>query len=132
MSSKLKRKLNRAFSLLEVIITVAILSTAIVFIFQAFTTVLASSKFSQNITHACLLAEEKLLDIEQRQKESTALLDPDSGIQRIGVQDFKWDFVRSQLPNSNLIEVTFTVSWQENVRKKEYSIKFLTYLLPKK
>lgn len=127
-------KSSSAFSLLEVIITVAILSTAIVFIFQAFTTVLSSSKFSQNITNACLLAEDKLLDIEQRQKETIGVLvhDPLS-TEKIGVQYFDWEFVTEtiKLDNSDLIKLTFTVYWQENIRKDKYSMEFLTYLLPK-
>ncbi|MFH1191309.1 MAG: prepilin-type N-terminal cleavage/methylation domain-containing protein, partial [Candidatus Omnitrophota bacterium] len=59
--SSLRRPFSkRGFSLAEVLITMAILVTGIVFVFRAFVTSMSSAKFSQNITMACLLAENKI------------------------------------------------------------------------
>lgn len=115
-------KSNKAFSLLEVLITVAILSTAIVFVFRAFTTVLSSVRFSQNITLACLLAEDKLWEIEEKQKQSQDPIGSESGTEKIQNQDFLWSYTTSKLADYDLIELNLTVN----------NINFVTYLLPKK
>lgn len=124
-------KSNKAFSLLEVIITVAILSTAIVFVFRAFTTVLSSVKFSQNITLACFLAEDKLWEIENKQKDTKGPLSTASGTEKIQEQDFNWDYTVTEIQDLNLVELKFNVNWKENVREKEYVLNFATYLIPK-
>ncbi|MFA4843036.1 MAG: prepilin-type N-terminal cleavage/methylation domain-containing protein, partial [Candidatus Omnitrophota bacterium] len=55
---------NKGLTLLEVLITVAILAGAIVFVFRGFLTALSATKFSQNVTLACLLAEDKIWKAE--------------------------------------------------------------------
>lgn len=118
-------KSNKAFSLLEVIITVAILSTAIVFVFRAFTTVLSSVKFSQNITLACFLAEDKLWRIEN----NFALTDeaqPEKPEEK-----FRFDFTKENIPELSILkELTLAVSWEEK-RANPYSLQFATYILSK-
>jgi hypothetical protein len=101
---------------------VAILSTAIVFIFRAFTTVLSATKLSQNITLACLLAESKLWEIEQRYKDNKQPLGRE-GEEIIQDKEFRWDYTTEPI-------LEFNVTWQENANKEEkYSIA--TYLPPK-
>ena len=124
-------KSNKAFSLLEVIITVAILSTAIVFVFRAFTTVLSSVRFSQNITYACLLAEDKLWEIEEKQKESSDPLEIASGTKTLQGRDFRWDYTATKIADLNLVDLEFNLHWQEKAREKEYSLNFRTYLRSK-
>lgn len=119
-------KSNKAFSLLEVLITVAILSTAIIFIFRAFTASLSSCKFSQNITFACFLAEDKLWEIEKRYKDKKSeTLHPASEIMQN--TEFNWDYEKQDI-DSELKQLKFAISWQEKVRENEYSIEILTYL----
>jgi len=124
-------KSNKAFSLLEVLITVAILSTAVIFVFRSFTASLSSAKFSQNITLACYLAEAKLWEIEQNQRQSPSPLDPDNGTEKMQGRDFNWSYETIKLEGLNLIKLRFNISWQEKIREKEYSMEFLTYLIPK-
>jgi type II secretion system protein I len=123
---------NKAFTLLEVLIALAILSTAIVFIFRSFTSSISCVKFSQNITLACFFAENKIWELEQEQK---AKADPISagrqGNQIIQGKDFKWAYQAKRLGSSNLVYLEFIVYWQENLREKEYSLEFDTYLLPR-
>ena len=119
-------RFNRAFTLLEVLITVAILTTAITFIFRSFTASLAFAQFSQDITIACYLAEDKLWEIEQ-----SPVSGPKSsgwGSQRIQNKNFNWLYEIRDTDNDDLKELKLTVSWKENVREKEYTMEFLTYL----
>lgn len=123
-------KCNNSFSLIEVLITVAILSTAIVFIFRSFTASLAAVKFSQNITLACLLTEEKLFEIEERQAPGAS--EYAEGRENLAEREFKWNYQTTPLEDSDLAELKFNVSWQENARENEYAIDFFTYLITKK
>lgn len=122
-------KSNKAFTLLEVLITVAILSTAIVFVFRSFTASLSSVKFSQNITLACYLAKSKLWEIEQYYKNNLEL--PASGEETVQNKKFNWSYEITVSETSNLEQLKLTISWQENIREAPYTIEFLTYLLPK-
>ena len=123
----MKSKSNNAFSLLEVILTVAILTTAIVFLFRSFTTVLSSVRFSQDITASCYLAEAKLWEAGQIIHNNPIL--NESGRQTIQGRDFLWNYKTEKLENSNLLELDFSVSWNENLRQeKTYTLN--TYLLP--
>lgn len=128
----MQSRFNKAFSLVEVLITVGILSTAITFIFRSFTASLNSAKFSQNITLACYLAESKLFEIEQKQKNSLPPIENEEGSQDLQGKKFNWSYEIEQTEDPNLIKLEFNVSWQEGVREKEYVLSFSTYLLPKK
>ena len=123
------KSLVRGFTLLEVLIALAILSTAIVFIFRSFTSSLYSTKFSQNITGACFFAENKIWELEQEQKAKTWPIESEQGNQKFQGKDFKWSYQAKRLGSSNLIYLEFIVSWQENLREKEYSLEFDTYLV---
>lgn len=125
-------KSNKAFSLLEVMITVAILSTAIVFALRAFATVLSSVRFSQNITLACLLAEDKIWEAEEKQKETPGPLGIASGKETIQGRDFNWDYTATEIEGMDLIDLKFNVNWKEKVRQEQYALKFVTYLIPEK
>ncbi len=123
-------RFNKAFTLLEVLIALAILSTAIVFIFRSFTASLSSVKFSQNITCACFFAENKIWELEQEQKARADLIESRQGNQKLQGKDFRWAYQVERLGSSNLAYLEFIVYWQENLREKECSLEFDTYLVP--
>ena len=117
---------KRGLSLLEVLITTAILATAIVFIFQAFATALRVAKFSRNISLACLLGENKLAEIEESPEAPGFYSDREE----IQGEDFSWHYETNKL--EELIELKLNISWKESPREKDYTLDLLTYLLPKK
>ncbi len=123
-------RFNKAFTLLEVLIALAILSTAIVFIFRSFTASLSSVKFSQNITLACFFAENKIWELEQEQKAKADLIESRQGNQKLQGKDFRWAYQVERLGSSDLAYLEFIVYWQENLREKECSLEFDTYLVP--
>ena len=122
---------NKAFTLLEVLIALAILSTAIVFIFRSFTSSLSSAKFSQNITLASFFAEGKIWELEQEQKTKLEPIADRDGSEKMQGKDFKWSAKAKKVGSSGLVYLDFIISWQENFREKEYFIEFDTYLLSK-
>ena len=120
-------KSNKGFTLLEVLITVAILSSAVIFIFRAFGAVLNSAKFSQNISSACYLAENKIWEIRHRRaappKKETAAEEYSTK------QRFNWRWENGDLENLGLSLLKFNVSWKERMREKDYEISLSSYLL---
>ena len=121
---------RRAFSLLELLIAMGILSAAVVFIFRAFATSLSVAKFSQNIILATIISENKLYQIQEKQKESTAPLTSDSGKEVMAGREFTWSYESAKLEDKELIKLKFDISWQENLKEKPYAMEFFTYLIP--
>lgn len=123
-------KFSKAFTLLEVLITVAILSTAITFLFRSFTAVLSSAQFSQYISLACYLSEDKLWEIEQANTGGSGF--PESGSAMQQNKNFNWRYEIQDTDHQDLKELNFIVSWKVKTREKEYLMEFLTYLPVKK
>lgn len=116
----------KGFTLIEILITVAIVSTAIIFLLRSFTASLGSARFSQHITLACYLSEQKLLEIERILVKGADY--PESGTETLQNKRFNWRREIRDTDKPDLKELKFTVGWQENLREKEYSMEFLTYL----
>lgn len=128
-SSK-KSNFLAGFTLAEVLITMAIMVTGIVFVFRAFVTSMICAKFSQNITIACLLAGNKIWEIEENHKGGIAM--ETSGSQASQNKEYKWNYLISKIEGMELEEMEFDLSWQEKTREKEYLLKLISYLPPKR
>lgn len=122
-------KYNRSFTLLEVLVTVAVLATAITFVFRSFATSLSSVRLAQNITAACYLTEETMFELELANKFGLKL--PDFQEQKIQNKIFNRKYEIQDTDTMNLKELNLEVSWQENVREKDYSIELTTFFSPK-
>jgi type II secretion system protein I len=118
------------FSLIEVLLTVAILSSVIIFIFRSFAALLAYTGFSQNLGLACYLAEEKLWEIEELAKQNLVLPQPETETSQD--KDFSWDYKITPSQDDALDELELSVSWQQKLKEKPYSLGFVTYLLKSK
>lgn len=122
---------NEGFTLIEVLITVAVVSTAVVFIFRAFVTLLTATKFSQDMAFACFIAEDKLGEIEQRYqryKDGVAPLETE-GAKDIGVRPFRWRYQTVDSGLADLKRIDFQCLWKEGAREKEHSLDLSTYLV---
>lgn len=122
----MKSKFNNAFSLLEVLITVGILSVAVITIFRSFAASLSAARFSQHISLASYLTEGKILEIEQAYKKN--LTTQDYGVTSFASTNFNWHYEILDTQKEDLKELKFIVSWKENQREQEYPMEFLTYL----
>lgn len=126
----ISRSSNRpGFTLVEVLITVGILSTVVIFIFHSFTALLSAVRFSQEITLACYLAEGKLWQIEQAGLKGYAF--PESGQELVQKKDYNWFYEISDTISQDLKKVKLTVSWKRKTSEKDYNLDFYTYFLPK-
>lgn len=115
---------GRGFSLIEVIVTVAVLSTAIMFVLRSFAAALAASKIGQDMTLACLLAENEFWKVEQEQRKTGSPLDG-KGSDRSGV--FSWNYATEKNPSRDfLMNGVCTVSWKERRGSASRQLQFYT------
>lgn len=116
---------DKAFSLLEVVVTVAIVSLALVFVLRGFSVILSSARLSQDITLACLLAEEKIWEVEN------GLATSGSRSQEIQARQFGWEYRQypeTSAPAADLVRLDLSVTWDASVARKE-KLDISTYLL---
>lgn len=119
-------KSNKAFSLVEVLVAVTVLATAIVMVFRAYAAILSAVGFSRNMTQACLLSEEKLGEAQHRYKNfgETAA----SGSRTLRNTKFNWKYEIVDADAPELKQLHLTVSWKEKARRKEYPLEFTLFL----
>jgi len=120
---------NRGFTLIEIMISIAILSVGLILILQGFTRCLNILRISQNNLETSLLAEEKMAEFEIAAKQDKGAFFKDtSGESQSGNIEFKWQ-IRLSPDNEyeDLNEVLTTVYWKEG-RRSGASV-FSTYLI---
>ncbi|MBI4706487.1 MAG: prepilin-type N-terminal cleavage/methylation domain-containing protein [Candidatus Omnitrophica bacterium] len=123
----MRSRSSKAFSLIELLVTMAILAAGIVFIFRSFAASLAGVKLSQNITNACLLAENKVWEIGQHYKDGFSF--PEQGAEESGVKKFDWNSKFSDTEIAGLKKLDLIVSWPEGTMA--YSMNFSTFVYKK-
>ncbi len=122
LNCKLK---NKAFSLLELIISVAILSAGIVVILQALAFSARVTGLSCDLVNAVFLAEDKMQELEFNAKQNP--------ISEENVKDkkdkFAWEYsISSDLDYPNLLyKLNLEVSWERLNRKEALNLS--TYYL---
>ena len=128
ISNRGNKRFLTGFTLIEIMVSIAILSFGLILILQGFTQSLNALRISRNNLKTTLLAEEKITEIQIEAKQSTDLyfgnLSGESDIDNI---EFKWE--TSIIPDEeyeHLNKVRTTVSWKEGRRKG--AVPLVTYL----
>ena len=111
---------KRSFTLLELIVTVVILSSGILFIYKGFLSSLDVSYYVKHYLYAQLWTEEKLYDIDEEFRTyKAAFLPQASGSFNEGNKNFSWQAAYSLIGSTekmSLYDVTLVVSWKEGRR----------------
>lgn len=115
---------SKAFSLLEVIIAVSILSIGIVVILQAFSFSARLTGLSADIINAVFLSEDKIQELEF--KAAQGLIDREPRQLKDKNNKFQWQYLLVPEPSLNLYRLDFDVSWQRANRQE--ALKLTTYL----
>ena len=115
---------NKALSLLELIISIAILSIGIVSILEALSFSARLTGLSSDIISAVFLAEDKLQELEFKEKHSLISKEPNTAT---GASDkFKWLYTLNLEPDLNLYKLNLQVKWLRANREEKISLN--TYL----
>jgi type II secretory pathway pseudopilin PulG len=115
---------ERAFSLIEVIIAVGILSAGIITVMQALTYAARVSGVSSDYLGALFFAGDKLQELEFQEKAG-----PSSGWAKQESAEegkFKWSYAIEEVPGLKLSKLSLVVSWSSGGRKD--ALGFVTYL----
>lgn len=112
------RKSN-GFSLLEVVVAVAILSIGITVVLQALSYSARVTGISCDMVKAAFLAEDKLQELEL--KEKYGLITENQTAQDL--QDkFRWDYTFSLNQDLKLYRLDFSINWQRLNRQEGFDI----------
>jgi len=108
-------KSKSAYILVETLISVAILSFGLISVLNAFSSTIHALRISKNYTHASLLLEEKLCELEKVGEISWDR----RGENRVFDEKFRWEIdigpVKDKEGNtlSDILKVAVTVQWDE-------------------
>ena len=110
---------SKGFTLIEIMISVAILSFSAILILQGFTHSLNILRISQNNLQATLFAEEKMAQIQIDAKNSKyGFLTGLNGESQIDNIEFRWQVsITPDEEYKDLNKLLTTVSWKEGKRK---------------
>ncbi len=115
---------NKAFSLLELIIAVAILAIGVSAVIRALAFSARVAGLSCDITEAVTLSRDKIQELEFRVGKNIlgpALMQADGAKEK-----FSWHYALTQEPDLNLYRLNFTVNWQRMGREEKLNLD--TYL----
>lgn len=113
---------NNGFSLLELIIGIAILSIGIVVILQALSFSARIAGLSRDIIDAVFLAEDKIQELEFKERQNLII----NEIVRDKKGKFEWGYEVNLDSAVNLHRLSLDIGWQKLNRKEE--LKFNTLL----
>lgn len=119
----------KGFTLFEAMLTVAILATGILFVFESFSASLSYSRLGQQMMLAANFAEEKIWEISEGNKNGRDL--PAFGSEARQNQRFDWQYEITQAPEAELKALTFKVAWNAGRKEKSRTLEIFTFL-PKK
>lgn len=114
------KKEVRAFTLVEVLVTTAVLSLGIVFIYRGFFTLLDSYGYYRDYLRVVAFADEKLW----QSQAALSYFGPGAGsgsAGRLNIQnkDFSWRLSVSPVEAESLYRIDLAVNWQEGPKIKE-------------
>ena len=110
-----------AFTMVEVIVALAILSTSLIAIFGAMRTCSRAAHHTRMLTRSVLLAETKLA--ETRLTGNVAFETTE------GREDlYRWQVRIAPTPVENLGAICVQVKWQEQQRRQQYELFSLVYM----
>lgn len=118
---------NKGFTLLEVVLAVAILSLGLVMVVRSYVSSLRAVKTSQNFLAADLLLEKKIWDWEEdvRSAPQPGEVVPDGNF-KAPFDNFTYRiWLEEEAESPPLYKSTFKVSWQQ--RKNEHSVSSISY-----
>lgn len=115
---------KKALTLFELMITVAILGAGIISVMQAFSYSARIAGLCSDITRAVFIAEDKLQELEFKERRGELASEPPSVTAESG--KFSWGLQLAPDDALKLYRLDFLLAWQRMGRKEEVAIN--TYL----
>jgi len=115
---------KKAFSLLELLLSIAILSTGIVVILQGFTFSTRSAALSSDMIQAIFLAKDKLQELEFKENNALIAFEPPDSRKTVG--RFQMRFLNELNKDLNLYTLNAEIAWKRSKREEKMTMQ--TYL----
>ena len=112
------RTRNAGFTLLEIMIALAIVAIALVSLLGLANRSIAVQERLQRMTRATLLAQEKMTEIELAAEAKTLVFEPAAGVFAEPFSDFRWRLEFADTPLPVVTQVTVTVAWGAEERNE--------------
>ncbi len=112
------RRHNSGFTLLEVMIALAIVAIALVSLLGLANRSIAVQERLQRMTRGTLLAQEKMTEIELASEAKTLVYEPAEGVFPEPFSDFRWRMEFADTPLPVVTQVTITVAWGAEERNE--------------
>lgn len=112
------RTRNAGFTLLEIMIALAIVAIALVSLLGLANRSIAVQERLQRMTRGTLLAQEKMTEIELAAEAKTLVFEPAEGIFAEPFSDFRWRLEFADTPLPVVTQVTVTVAWGAEERNE--------------
>lgn len=110
---------KRAFSLLELLVAIGVLSAGLIFILQALSFCARSSGVAADTLGALALAENKLQELQYRERNRLLTQMNDSGASG----EYRWDYALEPDPSSGLLyKCSLNVTWERSLRSEKFSL----------
>jgi prepilin-type N-terminal cleavage/methylation domain-containing protein len=115
---------NRAFSLLEIIVSIAMLSIGIVVVLRALAFSARLTGFSSDMANAVFLAEDKLQELEFQERQNLIGASPAQAQGKSG--RLEWAYLLESSGGSNLRRLSLDIKWQRGSRDEALTLN--TYI----
>ena len=116
----LKLNTRKGFTLVELMVTVTILSLGVVSVYEGFFTSLNAHAYCRNYLSVQSWMNQKIWDIQEALlRYQTLVTQKKSGNFKIGGKEFKWGLHYYSLAGSekiNLYKIILEVNWKEGIR----------------
>ena len=117
MNSKFRQQ--QGFTLLEVMVALAIIATVLVSLLGLQTRTINAGDRQQKLTRATMLAQERMTDIEGAKASSQR---DDDGVFDEPFENFRWQVRFKPTPLASVREVTVTVAWGDEGNNEDVSL----------
>ena len=124
LSCRRNKRAKRAFTLLELVVAIALLSIGLATIIQAFSFSAKAAGLSGDVTRAVLLAQDKLQGWEFKEKQGWLSQEAPQAQGTNG--KFQWASVINFDNDLKMFKLNLTISWLRAERKEEFNL--VTYL----
>lgn len=115
---------KRAFSLLELVVAIAILSAGLVIILQALSFSGRLTGLAMDIINAAFLAQDKMQELEFKESQGLINKEPTEINAKSGKFEFKYTL--NQDEELKLYKLDFGINWQRANKKEGFNLN--TYL----
>ncbi len=115
---------NKAFSLIEVMVSVTVLAIGIVAVLEALSFSVRATGLFSDIINAAFVFEDKMQELEFKEKNKMLAQEPGKIEDKAGKFEYKYTLVLDS--DLNLYKLNFTIGWQRSNKKEQ--IELNTYL----